>query len=167
MKTTASNLVWTWRRFESLSVDDVYDLLVLRSEIFVVEQGCVFLDADGADRSSWHLLGRDARDRSALAVYLRCIDPGVRYEEPSIGRVVVAERWRSQGFGRVLMNEGIARAGAVWPDSDIVIGAQYRLESFYRSLGFVTEGPTYLEDGIDHVKMRRASERTERTATGQ
>jgi ElaA protein len=153
--TDAAKLVWTWRRFESLSVDDLYDLLVLRSEIFVVEQDCAFLDADGADRSSWHLLGRDDGDRSSLAACLRCVDPGIRYEEPSIGRVAVAGQLRNRGLGRLLMNEGIARTTAVWPDSDIVISAQYRLEAFYRSLGFHTEGATYREDGIDHVKMRR------------
>ena len=148
-------VAWTWVRFDALSGDDVYDLLALRSQCFVVEQRCVFLDADGIDRSSWHLLGRMGRAVGApLAGYLRCIDPHVKGPEPSIGRVVVAAATRARGFGRTLMSEGIARSRGAWPGRDIVINAQHRLEAFYRSLGFVTEGSPYVEDGIDHVSMR-------------
>ena len=138
----------------------MYDLLALRSAIFVVEQDCVFLDADDADRAAWHLLGTtiDDNGRPVLAAYLRCLDPGVRYPEPSIGRVVVAARRRGAGLGRVLMAEGIARSERAWPGRDIVLNAQHRLEAFYRSLGFVTEGPPYLEDAIEHVAMRRAGQ---------
>ena len=157
------NLTWTWRRFEFLSADDVYDCLALRSAIFVVEQDCVFLDPDGADRASWHLLGRSGDGAATLCAYLRCIDPGVRYEEPSIGRVVVAADRRGGGLGRTLMTEGIARTVAAWPDSPIVIGAQRRLEDFYWSLGFRTEGPMYLEDGIEHVQMRISAQDAHRT----
>ncbi len=155
-------LAWTWKRFDALSADDVYDLLALRSEVFVIEQRCVFVDADGHDRSAWHLLGRVvdpcAADGGArpLAAYLRCIDPGVRYPEPSIGRVVTASTRRGTGLGRALMDEGLARSHDAWPGADIVINAQQRLEPFYRSLGFRSEGAPYLEDGIDHVRMRRA-----------
>ena len=85
---------------------------------------------------------------------LRGLAPDVKYPEPSIGRVIVAEAMRGTGLGRVLMREGIPRVRALWPGRDIVIGAQQRLETFYRSLGFVTEGAIYLEDGIDHVTMR-------------
>lgn len=145
-------VAWTWQRFDALSGADVYDLLALRSQCFVVEQGCVFLDADGIDRSSWHLLGRDAG--GSLVAYLRCIDPRVKSAEPSIGRVVVAGASRALGLGRSLMMEGIARSRAAWPGQDIVINAQLRLEAFYRSLGFATEGSPYIEDGIDHVAMR-------------
>jgi len=149
---------WTWGRFDALTNHDVYDLLALRSEIFVVEQDCVFLDADGADRDAWHLLARhDAsglRDGHArLAAYLRCIDPGARYREPSIGRVVVASAWRGTGLGRLLMIEGIGRCRASWPGQAVRIGAQARLERFYASLGFVREGSPYDEDGIEHVEM--------------
>lgn len=154
---------WTWRRFDALSGDDVYDLLALRSEIFVVEQQCVFLDADGHDRRSWHLLGRATRGPAAgsLVAYLRCIDAGVKGVEPSIGRVVVAAVARRTGFGRALMAEGIARSRRVWAGHDIVINAQARLEAFYRSLGFATEGAPYVEDGIDHVAMRLVAARAE------
>ncbi len=157
--TTAPRLAWTWKRFDELSVNDVYALLALRSEVFVVEQRCVFLDADGADRSAWHLLGRtDAADGApSLAAYLRCLDPGLKYPEPSIGRVVTAPALRGRGLGRALMDEGLERSHDAWPAAAIVINAQMRLEAFYRSLGFRTEGEPYVEDDIDHVQMRLAA----------
>lgn len=164
---------WTWGRFADLSADDVYDLLALRSAIFVVEQACVFLDADGADRAAWHLLGRTGDDAEGdaggrLVAYLRCIDPGVKNAAPSIGRVVVAEDARLAGLGRALMEQGLARTTAAWPDAAVVINAQLRLAPFYRSLGFVAEGAPYDEDGIDHVAMRRPPvERDGTDAPGQ
>lgn len=159
---TATGLSWTWGRFEALTHHDVYDLLALRSRIFVVEQQCVFLDADGVDRQAWHLLGRgdpgsEMRDGHAtLVAYLRCVDPGVLYEDPSIGRVVVAPEHRGVGLGRVVMEEGLARARSLWPDETLRINAQSRLERFYASLGFVTVGSPYDEDGIEHVEMHVA-----------
>ena len=161
----APHVTWTWNRFDALLNDDVYDLLALRSEVFVVEQGCAFIDADGCDRHAFHLLGRveprtdpDAPSTGPgpLAAYLRCLDPGVKYAQPSIGRVIVAASYRGTGLGRVLMREGIEHTQARWP-GDIVISAQLRLESFYASLGFRKEGPPYIEDGIDHLQMRLAS----------
>ena len=168
-------VIWTWARFEALSGGDVYDFLALRSEVFVVEQGCPFLDADGCDRDAWHLLGRieagceanrdasgdPSSSRSApLAAYLRCLDPGVKYQEPSIGRVIVAPSYRGTGLGRTLMREGIARTRAQWLGTDIMISAQLRLEGFYASLDFHGEGSPYIEDGIDHVEMRLTSTNT-------
>lgn len=152
----APAIAWTWRRFEQLSNVDVYEVLALRSEVFVVEQRCVFLDADGSDRSAWHLLGRavSARETPGLAAYLRCVDPGFGYDVPSIGRVVTAPALRMLGLGRALMDEGLARSQSAWPRADLVINAQLRLEPFYRSLGFRTEGEPYLDDDIDHVQMR-------------
>jgi ElaA protein len=158
---TAPRPVWTWQRFDDLSGRDVYDLLALRSQVFVVEQACPFLDTDYCDQPAWHLLGRVVDDSgdAKLAAYLRAIDAGIKYDEPSIGRVIVAEAWRGQGLGRVLMREGIARARILWPRDDIVIGAQQRLEDFYRSLGFAREGEVYDEDGIDHIRMRLPNDR--------
>jgi ElaA protein len=143
---------WTWAHFDALTARDVYDLLALRNAVFVVEQDCVFLDPDGCDQDAWHLLART--EDGTLVAYLRGLAPGVKYAEPSIGRVVVAGSMRGTGLGRVLMNDGIPRVHALWPGRDVVIGAQQRLETFYRSLGFVTEGDVYDEDGIDHVRMR-------------
>jgi ElaA protein len=145
---------WAWCRFAELGVDALYDLLALRCQVFIVEQ-VPYLDPDGVDRAAWHLLGRD--DAGALAAYLRVVDPGARYHEPSIGRVAVATTARGQGLGRVLMLEGLARTAQVWPGRAIRIGAQAHLARFYGSLGFVPVGEPYDEDGIVHIEMLRAA----------
>ena len=121
--------------------------------MFVVEQNCVFLDADGADRVSGHLLGRDAA--GVLHAYLRIVDPGVKFVEPSIGRVITSEASRGTGLGHLLVAEGITRCNAAWPAQAIRIGAQARLQSFYARHGFVREGADYIEDGIPHCEMVR------------
>jgi ElaA protein len=146
-------LNWACLRFAALSVDDLYDALALRAEVFVVEQACIFQDADGADRHSAHLLGRDAS--GALQAYLRIVDPGVKYAEPSLGRVITSTAARGSGLGHRLVDEGIARCESAWPGRDIRIGAQARLEAFYASHGFVREGADYIEDGIPHCEMVR------------
>ena len=153
------DIVWTWERFDALAPRDVYDFLALRSEVFVVEQECPFMDADGLDSRAWHLLGRAGASELApsLLAYLRLLDPGVKYFEPSIGRVIARASQRRIGLGRVLMQEGLARAAAVWPGSAIRIAAQQRLEAFYVSLGFTSVGAPYIEDGIDHIEMLRAA----------
>ena len=142
-----------WSRFETLGVDNLYDALILRCRVFALEQECCYLDPDGADRPSWHLLGRD--DAGQLQAYLRVVDPGVKYVEPSIGRVVISPEARGSGLGRRLMTEGLARCGAVWPGQGIRINAQARLERFYGDFGFVRDGAEYLEDGIPHIAMTR------------
>jgi ElaA protein len=145
---------WSWQRFEGLGVDNLYDALQLRSRVFVLEQG-PYLDADGLDRQSWHLLGRDAA--GALVSYLRVVDPGVKYDEPSIGRVVTSPETRGGGSGRALMTEGLAGCERLWPGRAIRISAQAHLERFYGSLGFVRVGPNYGEDNIPHVEMLRGA----------
>lgn len=143
---------WTWRRFAELGVDDLYDALALRCRVFVLEQG-PYLDPDGLDRTSWHLLGRDAA--GALVAYLRVVDPGARYAEPAIGRVITAPEVRGTGLGRALMIEGVARCVAAFPGRGIRISAQAHLERFYNGFGFVRTGANYLEDDIPHVEMLR------------
>lgn len=143
---------WTWARFDGLSLDDLYDALALRCRVFILEQGA-YQDPDGLDRTAWHLLGRD--EAGGLQAYLRVVDPGVKYEEPSIGRVIAAPAVRGSGAGRVLMNEGIARCEQVWPGRLIRISAQAHLQRFYGSLGFRPVGETYLEDHIPHIEMLR------------
>jgi ElaA protein len=145
---------WTWQRFEALGVDNLYDALQLRSRVFVLEQG-PYLDADGLDRQSWHLLGRNAQ--GTLVSYLRIVDPGLKFDEPSIGRVVTSPETRGGGSGRALMVEGLAGCERVWPGRAIRISAQAHLERFYGSLGFVRVGPNYGEDDIPHVQMLRAA----------
>jgi ElaA protein len=148
------SLSWRWQRFEDLGVDGVYDMLALRARVFILEQG-PYLDPDGADRHAWHLLGRD--DAGVLLAYLRVLDPGVKFSEPSIGRVVVDAGLRGQGIGHELVREGIARCSALWPQQVIRISAQAHLQRFYGQHGFQTVSDEYLDDGIPHVDMRRSA----------
>lgn len=147
-------LHWRWSRFGELSLDDLYDALALRSRVFVLEQG-PYLDADGLDRAAWHLLGRDAQ--GTLQAYLRVVDPGAKYGEPSIGRVVTSPELRGTGAGRALVDEGVQRCGAAWPGRAIRISAQAHLQRFYGGFGFEPVGETYLEDDIPHIEMLRSA----------
>lgn len=144
---------WTWRRWHELTLDELYDALALRCRVFILEQG-PYQDPDGLDRQAHHLLGRDAN--GALVAYLRALDPGTRFAELSIGRVITAPECRGQGQGRALMAEGLARCGAVWPGQPIRISAQAHLRGFYGSLGFAAVGDVYDEDGIPHLEMLRS-----------
>ena len=103
---------WTWARFAELSLDDLYDALALRCRVFILEQG-PYQDPDGLDRQAAHLLGRD--DAGVLQAYLRVVDPGHKYAEPSIGRVITAPEARGSGLGRALVAEGVARCAQAWP----------------------------------------------------
>jgi ElaA protein len=141
---------WTWQRFADLGVDNLHDALQLRARVFILEQG-PYLDVDGHDRASWHLLGRD--EAGTLLVYLRVVDPGVKYAEPSIGRVVTAPEVRGTGLGRTLMREGLAGCARHWPRQAVRISAQARLQRFYVGLGFSPVSDEYLEDGIPHIEM--------------
>ena len=146
-------LTWQWTRFEGLSRDDVYDMLALRSRIFVLEQNCAYLDPDGLDRQSWHLLGREAGGK--LLAYVRACDPGVKFDLPSIGRVVVDSSQRGTGLGHVLIAEALRRCDATWPGQRNRIGAQAHLQAFYGRHGYVSVGDIYLEDDIPHIDMER------------
>jgi len=149
----ASNPVhWHWSRFQALSLDDLYDALALRCRVFILEQGA-YLDPDGVDRDCSHLLGRD--EAGVLQAYLRVVDPGVKYAEPSIGRVITSPELRGTGLGRRLFAEGVARCTAAWPGQGIRISAQARLENFYTGYGFVPAASTHIEDGIPHLLMLR------------
>jgi ElaA protein len=147
-------LDWCWRRFEDLGVDNVYDMLALRCQVFIVEQ-VRYLDPDGADRRAWHLLGRDAR--GALHAYLRVLDPGVKFDTPTIGRVAVAAVSRGMGSGHALMRRAIERCALLWPGQAMSLSAQAHLQRFYEAHGFRAVSAEYLEDGIAHVDMRRSA----------
>jgi ElaA protein len=145
---------WQWSRMSELTAAEMYAALAARQQVFAVEQHCAFLDADGHDAHAWHLLGwKDDRAAPELAAYLRVVDPGRKYEDPSIGRVLTVSPHRGTGLGRVLMVEGIARTRRAWPGRRIRIAAQQRLEAFYTSLGFVAASTPYEEDGILHLDM--------------
>jgi ElaA protein len=141
---------WTWTRFEQLGVLGLYDILALRCRVFILEQG-PYLDPDGLDAHCWHLQGRD--DGGALMAYLRAVDPGTKYAEPSIGRVVTAPEVRGTGLGRALMQQGMSRCTAQWPRQALRISAQARLQRFYADLGFEQVSDEYLEDHIPHLEM--------------
>jgi ElaA protein len=145
---------WSWQRFADLGVDNLYDALQLRCRVFVLEQGA-YLDPDGLDRAAWHLLARD--EAGALVGYLRVVDAGAKYDEPSIGRVITAPEARGTGLGRALMAEGVAGCGRFWRGHAIRISAQAHLERFYNDFGFARVGNDYLEDGIPHVEMLRTA----------
>ncbi len=146
-------ILWTWSRFEALGVHALYEVLALRARVFILEQGA-FLDPDGCDQVSWHLLGRDAE--GVLQAYLRVVDPGVKHAAPSIGRVVTSQEVRGSGIGRALVAEGVARCEATWPGQGIRISAQSRLRAFYAGFGFLDEGAEHIEDDIPHQIMHRA-----------
>ena len=149
-------VVWQWKRFAELTPAELYALLAARAAVFVVEQQCAFQDLDSADERAWHLLGWASPNHAPmLAAYLRLVDPGRKYAEPSIGRVLTTAPFRGLGLGREAMHEGLARAASLYPGSPVRIGAQQRLERFYVELGFRTVSAPYDEDGIAHVEMLR------------
>jgi ElaA protein len=141
---------WRISHFDDLSTRELYAVLRLRQEIFVVEQNCVYLDADGLDLNSIHIL---CWKQDELMACLRALAPGVSYPQSSLGRIVVSPLARGLKLGRELVERGIAYNVETWPESDIRIGAQAYLEAFYNSLGFVVDGDSYIEDGIEHIHM--------------
>jgi ElaA protein len=141
-------LTWHVREFADLAVGELYAILALRQRVFVVEQNCAYLDADGVDAASRHLW---AERGGEVAAYLRIVPAGVKFAELSLGRVITAPEARGAGLGRELMKRGIAAAGPV----PIRIGAQAHLEKFYGELGFVRASDVYDEDGIPHIEMVR------------
>ena len=146
---------WRFAPFIELGAREVHDILQARIAVFVVEQNCVFQDVDGADPSSWHLF---ARRQGAIAAYCRLVPAGVKFAEPSIGRVLTTAPARGTGLGRGLMREAIGRCAALWPGAAIRIGAQLHLERFYGEFGFARASAPYKEDGIPHIEMLRPGE---------
>ena len=146
------DIEWRWRRFDDLRVRELQYIYAARQIAFAIEQECIYLDVDGCDEQAFHLAAWSSGQREPLA-YARVIDPGVKYAEVSIGRVVTVGAGRGRGLGREVMVRAIAHAAVAWPGMAIRISAQTRLERFYASLGFFAVGPPYLEDGIDHTEM--------------
>jgi ElaA protein len=143
-------LNWVYKSFSELNNNELYDILKLRSEVFVVEQQCVFLDMDDKDKESWHLIGSNEKE---IAAYVRILPPGLSYAEMSIGRVVTSPRARKKGAGRILMLKAISICIETFGNQPIRIGAQLYLKNFYNSLGFEPCSDVYLEDGIEHIEM--------------
>ena len=144
-------LKWKIKSFEALTVHELYDLLKLRSEIFVVEQNCVYLDLDGKDKKALHLIGD--YDGKTVA-HARLLDAGISFDNASIGRVVVDLNYRDRKWGHDLMREAIAAIKSNFRKDKITIGAQLYLKKFYESHGFVQTSEMYLEDDIPHIEMQ-------------
>jgi ElaA protein len=143
-------LSWHERSFADLKTAQLYSIVALRERVFIVEQNCVYLDADGIDLRSRHMW---AEADGALHAYLRIVPAGVKYAEISIGRVIIAPEARRTGLGKELMRRGISAANGT--HEPIRIGAQAHLEKFYRDLGFAAASAPYLEDNIPHLEMLR------------
>ena len=141
---------WLCKKFDELTPQELYAILQLRNEVFVVEQNCVFQDADNKDQSSFHFMGW-LDDK--LIAYTRLVPPKIAYAEPSIGRVVTSPSLRRTGIGKELMERSIEKIRESFGWLPIKLGAQLYLKKFYDSLGFVQSSEVYLEDGIEHIEM--------------
>lgn len=141
---------WECKTFAELSPEELYKIIQLRIEVFVVEQKCPFKDLDDKDQQSFHFLGWK---QEKLVAYTRLMPPGLSYEEASIGRVVSSQIVRGKNVGKELMERSIIKLYELFGKVSIKIGAQLYLKHFYQSLGFAQCSETYLEDGIEHIKM--------------
>lgn len=143
---------WKCKFFDELSPQELYAILKLRNEVFVVEQNCVFQDADDKDQKCYHLMGTVAND---LTAYARLVPAGVSYDHISIGRIVTSPKYRRIGAGKALMREAIKQCNLLYGEQTIKIGAQYYLKNFYGEFGFKQTSDLYDEDGIPHIEMVR------------
>ena len=144
------NIQWYCKKFKELSVTELYEIMKLRSEVFVVEQNCVYLDADDKDEKCHHYYGVE---NGIIAAYARLLPPNVSFKEASIGRVLTAPTQRRKGLGIILMQKCIAKTLALFDTTSIKIGGQLYLKSFYEGLQFKQCSNVYDEDGIPHIEM--------------
>ncbi|MCA6451428.1 MAG: GNAT family N-acetyltransferase [Chitinophagaceae bacterium] len=142
----------SYKFFDDLTAHELYAIMRLRSEVFVLEQQCIYQDADNKDLSAYHLM---IQDGDTLIAYARLLPPGISYEYMSIGRVISKQDYRRKGAGRLLMKEAIKACHELFGEGPIRIGAQLYLKKFYESFGFVQTGEVYLEDDIEHIEMTR------------
>ena len=137
---------------------ELQNIYMARQQVFCIEQNCAYLDADGYDEAAWHVAAWSSAERMPLA-YARLIPPGLKYAEPSIGRVITTATARGTGLGRELLRRAMALSAQLFPGHGIRISAQSRLEAFYEEAGFVIVGERYMEDGIPHTEMLLAAAR--------
>jgi ElaA protein len=145
-------MIWTLKQFDELTAKELYLILQLRNEVFIVEQNCPYQDLDNKDLYAFHLMGMK---EDKLLAYSRLLAPGISYSESSIGRVVSSPAARKSGMGKKLMKESIVQIKNLFQTDTIRIGAQLYLKNFYDSFGFIQEGDIYLEDNIPHIIMLR------------
>jgi len=146
------SLTFEIKPFNGLSVPELYQVLQLRSEVFVVEQNCVYQDIDGKDQKALHVLGIYEGE---IVAYTRLFKPGYYFDNASIGRVVIAQKYRDRKWGHALIAESIKAISNNYNAGSITISAQLYLKKFYESHGFIQEGEEYPEDGIPHIRMNR------------
>ena len=153
--TTTPSIQWQCLSFSALNVQQLYAILALRSEVFVVEQNCVYQDPDGSDPACLHLIGWDqsAGNTYSIAAYLRIVPPGKKFDEASIGRVITAPKFRACGAGTLLLQQGLTELQTSFPKQAIRIRAQAYLENFYGRFGFKPVSSIFVEDGIPHLEM--------------
>lgn len=141
---------YIFKKFSELTTEELYDILKLRNQVFIIEQKCIYQDCDGRDKDSIHLF---IREKEIIVAYLRIPARGISYKDISIGRVVVDPNYRNRGLARLLLVRSIEYIRDVLNENKIVISAQLYLKSFYESLGFIAISDTYLEDNIPHIEM--------------
>ncbi len=141
----------TIKKFNELTTLELYKILKIRSEVFVVEQECIYNDIDEKDLKSIHMW---IENEGEIAAYIRVVEKGLSYPEPSIGRVLVASNERGKGYAKKIVKEGIRYITEVWKEDKIIIGAQVYLNKFYTELGFKQTSEEYDEDGIPHMDMQ-------------
>ncbi len=146
-------VTWTCKNFPDLTTGELYAILRLRNEVFIVEQNCPYMDLDNKDQDCYHLMGWK---NDQLIAYTRLLPPGLAYPQTSIGRVVSSPAARRTGIGRELMKASIEQCKILFGDTPIRIGAQLYLQEFYTSFGFTPCSDIYLEDGIRHIEMIRS-----------
>lgn len=144
-------LTWKYSFFDELTTAELYAIIELRNEVFVLEQNCVYQDADNKDQKSYHLCGWN---NDKLVAYCRILPPGISFAEASIGRVVTAPSFRKTGIGKLLMQQAIIHTLQQFNVEKITIGGQLYLKKFYESHGFIQISDTYLEDNIPHIEMQ-------------
>ncbi|MEO1517594.1 MAG: GNAT family N-acetyltransferase [Bacteroidota bacterium] len=153
MPSDTTAITTEYKSFEQLSTQELYDIMALRQVVFVIEQSCIYLDADGKDQKAHHLTMRMADGQ--LVGYTRLLPEGIPYEgHASIGRVITSKMVRGKGLGRELMRQSIEAARSLYPGMPLKISAQVYLIKFYESFGFQTVGDVYDEDGLPHIAMR-------------
>ena len=138
------------KRFKELSVEEIYQILKVRADVFIIEQKCIYKDIDGKDEKAMHVMGKNNNE---IIAYTRILEGGEDYDFPSISRVVVKKENRGKERGRKIMKESIKYIVEELKEKTIVLAAQKYLEKFYKELGFIAEGEEYLEDEIPHQKM--------------
>lgn len=144
---------WETVSFLELDTDQLYAILKVRQEVFVIEQKCFYLDTDDVDQVSYHVIGRN--DQGDIMAYARLIPAGVSYAELSMGRVLVIEQERGKGLGRQLTQRCLEEVARIWGQQPIRLSAQAYLVQFYKDFGFLTVGEEYLDAGIPHIEMVR------------